>query len=89
MSSCAECGGNTSWDEHVCSTICTSCGTLQDPSQSLLASHIDQHDNSARQYDDTLWCPSTTLKSIRAAGWNLTGQGKEARDSKNTVHIIY
>jgi hypothetical protein len=89
MTRCGECDGSTSWDDDVCSIICTSCGTLQDPSQSLLASHLDQHDNSARQYEKPLWTPSTTLKSIRGAGWNLGGQGKEARDSKNTVRIIH
>lgn len=91
MTRCGDCGGNTTWDEDVCSNICTSCGTLQDPSQSVLASHLDQHDNSARQYNP-LWDPATssTLKGIRGRnGWDLTGQGKEAKDRRNTVCTIF
>lgn len=89
MTSCVDCGGTTSWDDDVCSVICTSCGTLQDPTQSVLASHLDQHDNSARQYNP-LWDPATssTLKSLRGRnGWDLAGQGKEARDRKNMVRV--
>lgn len=87
MTRCGECGGSITWDEDVFSNICVSCGTLQDPSQSVLATHLDQHDNSARQYNP-LWdaAASTTLKSFRGRnGWDLAGQGKEARDKKNTV----
>ena len=86
MAACVDCGGETSWDGDVCSTICTSCGTLQDPTQSVLSSHLEQQD-SGRQYDP-LWNPSSLgpLKSGRS-GWNLVGQSKEVRKQKNMVRI--
>lgn len=87
MPNCGDCGGGTTWNEDVCSIICNSCGTLQDPTQSVLASHLEehQHNNSARQSNNPLWQASTTLKSVRGSGWYLAGQGKEARDKKNMV----
>lgn len=85
MSACLECGEATSWDDELGSSICTACGTLVDPTQSVLTQG-DQHD-SARQFDP-LWLPTTTLKSYRrGSNWDLAGQGKEARDRKNTFAI--
>lgn len=87
MTPCVDCGGAISWEGDVCSLICTSCGTLQDPTQSVLASHLEQQD-SGRQYN-LLWDPASSgaLKSGRS-GWNLAGQGKEVRDRKNMVRIL-
>ncbi|KAF8061578.1 hypothetical protein FPV67DRAFT_1452501 [Lyophyllum atratum] len=74
---CKECGGQTVWDDDAGSVICTQCGTLSDPSQSLLT-------DTAGLWDGTA---PTTLKSFRAQGtnWDLAGQGKEARDRKNSL----
>jgi len=85
---CGQCARQTYWDDEVGSAICTTCGTLVDPSQSVLTSHLDQHDNSARQYN--IFPSSTTpLKSVHGhQGWNLAGQGKEARDVKNNVCVL-
>lgn len=90
MQNCGDCGGQISWDEDVCSAICTSCGTLQDPTQSVLVAHLDEtlNNNSSRESNNPLWQASTTLKSTRRNGWNLSGQGKEVRDSKNTVRKL-
>ncbi|KAJ8456454.1 hypothetical protein ONZ45_g18715 [Pleurotus djamor] len=76
---CGECGANTIWDEDAASTICSECGTLTDPSQSVLTTHFDQ-----QEY--TKYHGSRTLKSFRrtAQNWDLAGQGKEARDNRNT-----
>ncbi|KAH7922836.1 hypothetical protein BV22DRAFT_1016542 [Leucogyrophana mollusca] len=85
---CPECGAESEsvWNEDVCSSICTQCGTLSDPSQYLLESHTEQPDISARQYQTWLTSSAATLKSIRSRnGWNLAGQGREARDRKNAI----
>ena len=84
--SCSQCGASTAWDDDVGSAVCTSCGSLTDPSQSVLisAQYGNQNDTSER----SLWDPSasTTLKSLRAGNnWDLAGQGKESRDRKNAV----
>ncbi|KAF8162942.1 hypothetical protein B0H34DRAFT_672062 [Crassisporium funariophilum] len=81
---CSECGAATTWDDTVGSAVCTTCGSLTDPSQSVLTSSLwgDQNNNT----DDSLWDPaaSTTLKSLRTGNnWDLAGQGKESRDRKN------
>ena len=86
VTSCGECGGDTIWDDDVGTAICTTCGTLVDPSQSILTSQVYQPDES-HQFNP-LWDPSSahTLKSFRTgSNWDLAGQGKEARDRKNTV----
>ncbi|KAF7440377.1 hypothetical protein PC9H_000721 [Pleurotus ostreatus] len=82
---CGECGGTTVWDEDASSSICQSCGTLTDPSQSVLSSHIDQPENTRQNHFLNPNSAATTLKSFRTRqGWDLAGQGKEARESRNT-----
>jgi len=80
---CAECGHATEWDQDLGSAVCTQCGTLADPTQSVLASHIENTDTSGRDY--SLWnpVPGSTLKGRN--GWALSGQSKEARDRSNTI----
>jgi hypothetical protein len=80
---CNECGSATVWDDDVGSAVCTSCGSLTDPSQSVLTSaHWDHH-------NDTTDSTSTTLKCLRSRNnWDLAGQGKESRDRKNMVNIL-
>ncbi|TDL27586.1 hypothetical protein BD410DRAFT_894660 [Rickenella mellea] len=79
-SACAECGGNFTWEPLVGSGVCLNCGTLQDPSQTVLNSHIDVEDNG--KHDPRHWVQQTTLKSVRT-GWALAGQGKEASITRN------
>ncbi|KAF8803496.1 hypothetical protein BYT27DRAFT_7195323 [Phlegmacium glaucopus] len=78
---CNECGSTTVWDDDVGSAVCTNCGSLTDPSQSVLTS---AHWNDT--IDSFTWDPSasTTLKCLRTGNnWDLPGQGKESRNRKN------
>jgi len=79
---CEECGELTVWDQELGSAICTHCGTLADPTQSVLTSHLEFTEGSTRE---SFWntVQGTTLKGRN--GWALAGQGKEARDRKNTI----
>ncbi|KIJ68930.1 hypothetical protein HYDPIDRAFT_164654 [Hydnomerulius pinastri MD-312] len=88
--SCPECGGEYVLDEEVCSSICTQCGTLADPAQYILASHIENPDTT-NTYSGNSWLPSTSAhSSIRNKnGWNIAGQTKEARDRKNKIAMSH
>lgn len=79
---CEECGDSTIWDQELGSAICTHCGTLADPTQSVLTSHLEHTDTSGREF---FWntVQGGTLKGRN--GWALSGQGKEVRDRRNTV----
>ncbi|KIK06528.1 hypothetical protein K443DRAFT_263450 [Laccaria amethystina LaAM-08-1] len=85
---CSECRGDTIWDDEAASAICTTCGTLTDPSQSILTS---QDYRSEFFHSNPLWDPatSTTLKVSRRNGgqWDLSGQEAEARGRKNSYAI--
>lgn len=84
---CKECGESTIWDQDLGSAVCTQCGTLTDPSQSVLTSHLEHTDTSAREFP--FWHSvqgGNTLKGRN--GWALAGQGKEARHRNNTVRIL-
>jgi len=65
---CPECGGEFVLDEQLCSAICTHCGHLNDPAQTLLADHID--------YSNTGYHPLGRSRR----GWH---QSKEDRNKKN------
>ncbi|KIP04803.1 hypothetical protein PHLGIDRAFT_180745 [Phlebiopsis gigantea 11061_1 CR5-6] len=83
---CASCGDPTIYEEELGSAVCTSCGTLTNPSQSVLASHLEHVDTSG--YERTPYAnPSqgSTLKGRN--GWALAGQDKDARDRRNTVSM--
>ncbi|TBU29028.1 hypothetical protein BD311DRAFT_693598 [Dichomitus squalens] len=81
---CEECGASTVWDTDVGSAICLQCGTLADPTQSVLASHLENTDVSGREYAPWANIPGgSTLRGRN--GWALSGQGKESRDRKNTI----
>ncbi|KNZ75479.1 hypothetical protein J132_02812 [Termitomyces sp. J132] len=75
---CKECGAHTEWNDDAGSAICTSCGTLADPSQTILT------DSSCYNLPSDPWQPGI-LKSIRTQGHSLSGQSQEARDAKNHV----
>ncbi|KAI0933650.1 hypothetical protein AcV5_005742 [Taiwanofungus camphoratus] len=79
---CEECGDSTIWDQELGSAICTHCGTLADPTQSVLTSHLEHTDTSGREF---FWntVQGGTLKGRN--GWALSGQGKEVRDRRNTI----
>ena len=84
---CEECGACTIWDQDVGSAICPECGTLADPTQSVLASHLEVPDTSGRDF--VPWNNVAGGSTLRGRnGWALAGQGKEARDRKNTVRLL-
>ena len=83
---CEECGACTIWDPDVGSAICVECGTLADPTQSVLSSHLDVVDTSGREFAP--WSNVPGGNTIRGRnGWALGGQDKESRDRRNTVSI--
>ncbi|KAI0648238.1 hypothetical protein C8Q79DRAFT_999652 [Trametes meyenii] len=83
---CEECGATTQWDQDLGSAICLQCGTLADPTQSVFTSHFDYIDTSAREF--TAWSNVPGGSTLRGRnGWALAGQGKEARDRKNTISM--
>ncbi|CAA7265430.1 unnamed protein product [Cyclocybe aegerita] len=82
---CIHCGAATIWDDSVSSAVCTVCGSLADPTQSVLTSALYAPRDDI---ETSLWDPAapTTLKSVRSGNnWDLAGQGKESRDRKNAV----
>ena len=84
---CEACGANTVWDQDIGSAICLQCGTLADPTQSVLASHLEYGDTSGRDYSSWLDVPGgSTLRGRN--GRVLAGQGNESRDRKNTVRPV-
>ncbi|KAI0668542.1 hypothetical protein C8Q78DRAFT_1047724 [Trametes maxima] len=83
---CEECGATTQWDQDLGSAICLECGTLADPTQSVFTSHFDYIDTSAREF--SAWSNVPGGSTLRGRnGWALAGQGKEARDRKNTISM--
>ncbi|KAF5330721.1 hypothetical protein D9619_005579 [Psilocybe cf. subviscida] len=81
---CIHCGSPTLWDDSISSAVCTECGSLADPSQSVLtsSSFVNMNDTS----EPSLWDSAApiTLKGFRGGNnWDLVGQGKDARDRKN------
>jgi transcription factor IIIB subunit 2 len=86
---CNHCGSSTLWDDSISSAVCTECGSLADPSQSVLtsSSFVNPNDTS----EPSLWDSAApiTLKGFRRGNnWDLVGQGKEARDRKNMVRYL-
>jgi transcription factor IIIB 90 kDa subunit len=84
---CAACGQPTVFEEDLGSAICTSCGTLSNPSQNILDSHLEHIDSSGRDYQPQSIpiAGGSTLKG--RDGRSLAGQDKEARDRRNTVRL--
>lgn len=80
---CAECGGRTEWDENVGSAICIECGTLADPTQSVLTNHLDFPSNGT----SGPWTTNTTLSLKGRKGWTLAGQSQEASLTRNRVSL--
>lgn len=80
---CAECGGPTEWDESVGSAICTECGTLADPTQSVLTTDLDFPSNGT----SGPWTTNTTLSLKGRKGWTLAGQSQEASLTRNRVRL--
>ncbi|KAF9246113.1 hypothetical protein BU15DRAFT_84920 [Melanogaster broomeanus] len=82
---CPECRGEYVLHEDIGSLICTQCGTLADPAQCILSSHIENHD-STNTYSASSWISNASHSAVRNKnGWNLAGQTKEARDRRNMV----
>ncbi|CAL1703707.1 unnamed protein product [Somion occarium] len=84
---CAECGERTTWEQELGSSICTNCGTLSNPSQSILASHLEHQDTSG--YDNSAyWSQSQGLATLKGrSGWALAGQDKESRQRRNMISM--
>lgn len=87
MAQCAACGEPTVYEEELGSAVCTACGTLSNPTQSVLASHLEHQDTSGYQYNTYVNAGAAhdTLKG--RSGWALKGQEKEAREKRNMVSI--
>ncbi|KAF8631412.1 hypothetical protein AX17_005090 [Amanita inopinata Kibby_2008] len=69
------CNAPPLWDDDAASLVCTRCGSLLDPSHSLLISQPAHRPP-----------PLATLRTRRPQ-WRLSGQDKEARHRKNE-HVI-
>ncbi|KAF9036665.1 hypothetical protein BJ165DRAFT_1417029 [Panaeolus papilionaceus] len=72
---CSVCGKPTVWDDTVLSDVCTDCGHLADPSQTVLTSQQEFSYQSNSQ-------PLRTRNN-----WTLAGQAKNARDTRNSYAI--
>ncbi|KAI0086609.1 hypothetical protein BDY19DRAFT_894320 [Irpex rosettiformis] len=82
---CAACGEASTFEEELGSAICLSCGTLSNPSQSILDSHLEHVDSSGRDYFSrgVPVAGGSTLKG--RYGRALAGQDKEARERRNMI----
>ncbi|GJE98119.1 hypothetical protein PsYK624_143410 [Phanerochaete sordida] len=81
---CAECGEPTVYEEDLGSAVCTSCGTLANPSQNVLASHLEHVDTSG--YERAYYINSMQGSTLKGRhGWALAGQDKDARERRNAV----
>jgi len=87
---CLECGQNTQWDGELGSSVCTTCGTLSNPTQTTLASHLGSYETSSGHGGSFTWdLGNPTLKSIRNKdGRALSGQGREVRHRQNMVRFF-
>ncbi|KAL5511534.1 hypothetical protein ACEPAH_4751 [Sanghuangporus vaninii] len=82
---CGECGDDFVWDADAGSAVCLNCGTLQNPSQVVLDSHIEP-EHSAKDTDSFSFYHRVTLKNFRNAhGWDLAGQGSEPDIERNKI----
>lgn len=82
---CGECGDDFVWDADAGSAVCLNCGTLQDPSQVVLDSHIEP-EHTAKEDDSFNFYRRVTLKSFRNAhGWDLAGQGSQPNIERSKV----
>ena len=88
---CLECGKNTQWDRELGSSVCTACGTLSNPTQTTLASHLDSYETNSGHGGSFVWdLGNPTLKSIRNKdGRALSGQGKEVRYRQNMARFSW
>ena len=81
---CPACGEPTIFEPDVGVGVCPVCGTLADPTQHVLASHLEHVDTSGHDYRQ--YAPATGAGTLKGrGGWALAGQDKEARDRRNTV----
>lgn len=87
---CLECGQDTQWDGELGSSVCTACGTLSNPTQTTLTSHVDSYETSSGHEVSFTWnLGNPTLKSIRNKdGRALSGQGKDVRHRQNMVSFL-
>jgi transcription factor IIIB subunit 2 len=87
---CKACGGPSEWEPDIAATVCTRCGTLEDPDQIVLAADLEPHERGqGGGRERVLPGMPFALKSTRTAGWSLPGQGKEGRDARNKVQYTF
>ena len=87
---CPACGEQTVYEEELGSAVCTHCGTLVDPDQSVLASHLEHVDVSGRDYSHRASGSGVGAGTLKGRnGWALLGQDKEARDRRNKVCSVF
>lgn len=84
---CSQCNGSTVWDDTAASAVCTSCGSLADPSQSVLTSQYE-FPPGITSYGDS-WDGGIRKRCRSSSSWALIDQGKEARDSRNIVSVFF
>ena len=84
MSACVHCSGVVEWDDDAGSPVCTACGTLADPSQTVFSSQPSFDDFAA--YTSYEYIRNTTFKGKR--GIDLAGQDSATRTRKNTVRRL-
>ncbi|KAL4068090.1 hypothetical protein J3A83DRAFT_4359902 [Scleroderma citrinum] len=67
---CPECGGCFIVDEELCSAVCSDCGHLNDPAQTLLADHIEYrssyHAPIRKEHGKSLAAMSAFIASVLA-----------------------
>lgn len=83
---CGDCGHDLVWDSDAGSAVCPDCGTLQDPSQTLLDAHIDTVDKAQDSLGLSYTLPTRHLRPFRNShGWDLAGQGNLAAAERSKV----
>lgn len=84
---CGDCGSAFVWSAEAASNVCPTCGGLQDPNQTVLDAHLDVGGGADGPLRN-IYRPQShrTLKSLRGEhGWDLSGQGREATQSRKRV----
>ncbi|KAL4244089.1 hypothetical protein ABKN59_011224 [Abortiporus biennis] len=83
---CPSCNTSTppTFIQELGSSICVECGTLSNPSQAILASHLENND-SGYNYEFALGSNRAGRALKGRNGWTFNGQGKEERERRNMI----
>lgn len=85
---CAECNGDIVWDSDAGSAVCIGCGTLRDPAQVVLDSHLDTVDKPYDNYGHIFPTGSSSVGFRNQTRWHLAGESKQAAAESNKVGFI-